>query len=552
MKSRTLSTIAVFGFLVAGAVCLGLRYRAIKLAEVARQDSLWDLIYEVEFEPVITADQDGQEEAVVRLAMPFDTPHCRVIRGRESRESWTVPDPDLHARLAGPDVFTGNRSLRLGTRQVSPNAYTASAKFRLHLSPRTDLGPTPPLENLTLDARQHYTSAEVGPPPDGAAILPVDDAQVREVAQLVPNDAVTDMEKVQWVFDYCMGIDSTDEAATDDAKLALTKRKGTPKARARAMVTLCRALDIPARLVAGFRIQQGTGLRPHVWVEVFQGQSWIPFDPVVGWELNLPMDFVPVRRDADEIAWKNRNVDAAKFKPSFSLIKAPIDPRILRADEQHPRQILNLTRLPVAMHTVLRILLLLPLAAFITAFVRNVVGLQTFGTFSPALLAMSFIYADWKTGVLILLIVLLVGLLGRGFLEKLRLLMVPRLSIILTMVILCVVFTVSALDFVLPTIRGDAVLLPMVILTMLIERFHVSMEEDGLMFTVKLAVGTAAVAALCYAVLKWESVGAFVLTYPESHFFTIAAFIVLGRYAGYRVTELWRFRDLVESGEAPR
>jgi hypothetical protein len=103
-----------------------------------------------------------------------------------------------------------------------------------------------------------------------------------------------------------------------------------------------------------------------------------------------------------------------------------------------------------------------------------------------------------------------------------------------------------------PDIRAEVVLLPMVILTMLIERFHVSMEEDGLMFTLQLAAGTLLVALLCYLMLGWERVGEWVLTYPEVHFFTIAAFIILGRYAGYRLTELWRFRDLVEPGEPVR
>jgi hypothetical protein len=268
--------------------------------------------------------------------------------------------------------------------------------------------------------------------------------------------------------------------------------------------------------------------------------------------MNLPMDYVPVRRGADQVVFANENVNPTTFTRNFVIKKLVIDSRVLFGDIQHPVQILDLKRLPVATHTVIKILLLLPFAALITAFMRNVVGLQTFGTFSPALLAMSFIYADWKTGILILLIVMMVGLFGRGFLERLRLLMVPRLSIILTVVILCVVFTVSALYYMLPAIRGDAVLLPMVILTMLIERFHVSMEEDGLMFTLHLAIGTIIVAALCYAVLAWEQVGEFVLTYPESHFFTIAAFIVLGRYAGYRMTELWRFRDLVDTGEVVR
>jgi hypothetical protein len=101
----------------------------------------------------------------------------------------------------------------------------------------------------------------------------------------------------------------------------------------------------------------------------------------------------------------------------------------------------------------------------------------------------------------------------------------------------------------LPEIVTDAVLLPMVILTMLIERFYVTTEEDGLMYTVQLAAGTLMVAALVYAVLAWNEVGQFVLVYPESHLFTIALFIFLGRYAGYRITELWRFRDLVTSSE---
>ena len=49
--------------------------------------------------------------------------------------------------------------------------------------------------------------------------------------------------------------------------------------------------------------------------------------------------------------------------------------------------------------------------------------------------------------------------------------------------------------------------------------------------------------------LGWNEVGQFVLVYPESHLFTIAIFILLGRYAGYRITELWRFRDLVTTAE---
>jgi inner membrane protein involved in colicin E2 resistance len=85
----------------------------------------------------------------------------------------------------------------------------------------------------------------------------------------------------------------------------------------------------------------------------------------------------------------------------------------------------------------------------------------------------------------------------------------------------------------------------MVILTMMIERFYLTSEEDGTRFALQLLAGTAVVAGCCYAVLRWDEVGDFLLTFPELHFFTIAALIMLGRYTGYRLTELWRFRDMV-------
>jgi hypothetical protein len=361
--------------------------------------------------------------------------------------------------------------------------------------------------------------------------------------ETVRRSSETRLQEIQEVFDYCAAINSTPEAS-DAVRDAVTSGNGTPLARARTMVTVCRALDIPSRLVTGFIVRQAADIQPHVWVEVFEKQEWLPFDPTNGYSLTLPPNYLPVRRGGDQIYAPPVNVSDLSAK--FSIKRLPPESAVLRREIKHPLQVFDLTRLPVPMHNVMSLLLLLPFGALITAIIRNVVGVQTFGTFAPALLAMSFIYANWETGVAILIIVVAIGLLGRWWLERLRLLMVPRLSI------LCVVFSVSTFDFMGLTPSAQAVLLPMVILTILIERFHVTVEEDGLMFALKLAAGTLVVAALCYIVLGWEEVGAWVLRYPEVHFFTIAAFILLGRYAGSRLTELWRFRDLIEPGEPAR
>ena len=113
---------------------------------------------------------------------------------------------------------------------------------------------------------------------------------------------------------------------------------------------------------------------------------------------------------------------------------------------------------------------------------------------------------------MVLLAVIVLGLTSRRFLDRLKLLLVPRLGMILTLVVLCMVFSVSVLEYYRrSTEKPQAVLLPMVILTMIVERFYVTTEEDSPRFAVQLLIGTLLVAACCYAVLCWDEVGRWIL-----------------------------------------
>jgi transglutaminase-like putative cysteine protease len=543
LNSRTLSTMAILGCVLAGAVCVALRYHSLNRAQIAREESFWLLTYEVKFDanPVT-----GNERARLRLPMPFNTRFCEIL-------DYSAIHSELNA-VDRTDAFTGTRELILSTQ--TSGEYSASANFRFRLRPSSDAGRQPPLEELKPSDELRYLETTPS--------LPVDSTAVRDVVQQIMQGA-TDEERVLAIFHYCQSLAPGD---TESVGQALQNKSADSTGRARTMVALCRAARVPARLVTGFEIKQArgrlakaqdgasaaelpaVGAQPHVWMEAYLDQKWVPFDPTYGFTYST--NFLPVRRGSDEVLLPNGNIDRPSIRSAFSITRFDPAAQVTAASERHPLDILELTRLPVPMHKIMKILLLLPFAALITTFMRNVVGLGTFGTFSPALLAMSFIYADLTTGLAILVIVMIVGLFGRKFLERLRLLMVPRLSIILTMVILCVVFGVSTLHYLLPAVSAEVVLLPMIILTMLIERFHVTAEEDGLAYTVQLALGTLLVAVLCYLVLRWDRVGSTVLTYPETHFFTIALFIMLGRYAGYRLTELWRFRDLVEQSEPIR
>jgi len=96
------------------------------------------------------------------------------------------------------------------------------------------------------------------------------------------------------------------------------------------------------------------------------------------------------------------------------------------------------------------------------------------------------------------------------------------------------------------TPSASAVLLPIVILTMMIERFNIIAEEDGLPNALKIFVTTILVSVCCFLVMKVEMVGRLALIFPEVQLFNVAILLMIGRYSGYRLSEIWRFRDITQ------
>ncbi len=107
---------------------------------------------------------------------------------------------------------------------------------------------------------------------------------------------------MQRVFLYCREKIATEDIdAADDAATVLEEGRGTPLGCARAMIALCRGAKIPSRPVAGFIVEAGDHAIAHVWVEVWMGDRWVSYDPVNGYEKELPTDFVPARRGEDQV-----------------------------------------------------------------------------------------------------------------------------------------------------------------------------------------------------------------------------------------------------------
>ena len=484
----------------------------------AADDRLWRLTYNISF----TADKPGTR---IHVALPHSTRDCRVYR-EDFSESGLSTGVVRNRR-------TGSRSI-VAVPVKWPERVTLAAGFDIQVSPGKGPSDRALEKALSTEERAHYLQAERG--------VQVSSPEVSEVLMGLSRGSTRPEGLLERIFQYCWeDIEPGDYTGPADAAGALSHGAPSVLGRARAMVALCRTGGIPARLVLGFIVRSQTNARPHVWLEAFNGRKWIPYDPELGYSRDLPANYLPVRRDGIVVVTSSAPLDLVS---KFSIQRAPPAPGSTTFTKRTFFDFVDLTRLPAGMQETLAIVLLLPAGALVTALFRNLIGIETFGTFAPALLALSCVYADWRMGLIVFVLVLVIGLSARALLHRMKLLMVPRLSIMLTVIVLCMAMAVLILDYLGLTPSARAVILPLVIMTMMIERFYVTSEEDGLRYALKLLAGTIVVAACCLLLLRWEELGRLALRFPESTLVIAAGLLLIGRYSGYRLTELLRFRDL--------
>jgi hypothetical protein len=90
-------------------------------------------------------------------------------------------------------------------------------------------------------------------------------------------------------------------------------------------------------------------------------------------------------------------------------------------------------------------------------------------------------------------------------------------------------------------------LFPMVILAMTIERMSITWEENGAQTALVQAFGSLVVACLGYLVMTNQHLSYLMFAFPELLIVILGICLWMGRYTGYRISELFRFRDFNKS-----
>ncbi len=189
------------------------------------------------------------------------------------------------------------------------------------------------------------------------------------------------------------------------------------------------------------------------------------------------------------------------------------------------------------------LLLMLPVIATIFSFLKQVVGITTFGLYTPTIVTLSFLALGTSTALFFLLFTLAVGYSARLLMRRMRLLYIPKVAIILTVVSASLLFLVALSTWFGLSFTRETVFILLMLSTQT-ENFLNLKTEEGWWSAVVAVVETVIGAVLCVAVVQWQALQSIVLAYPELIAVTVLINVLLGRWTGLRLVEYFRFREV--------
>lgn len=334
----------------------------------------------------------------------------------------------------------------------------------------------------------------------------------------------------------------------DTTVLAFLPMKKSQKEMAEATVSLLALQNIPTRIVRGIKLEENKkSFTPDLMLEAYTEGRWTLYNLQTG-KKGIPENFVIIQRGGDSLLDVEGGQDSVvkysvlkSLSSSFGLAK-----HRAKLANQKTWFDYSIYSLPLAEQNTLKWLMIFPLGILITVLMRNVVGVQTMGTFTPMLIAMSLVKTGFAAGLISFTFIIGLGLLIRAILSKLNLLLVPRISAVVIFVIL-IMQALTILGYQMKIdVASSAVFFPIIIMAWIIERASITWEEDGAMNATKEIVYSVLVAIITYFVICNEDIRYIMFAFNELNLVILFIVMLLGTYTGYRLTELRRFKPLVK------
>ena len=279
---------------------------------------------------------------------------------------------------------------------------------------------------------------------------------------------------------------------------------------------------------------------PVPMMEFYDGSNWQAVEAVSERE---PGRLVVWSRGASLLDVRGGSNSQVFFTAARSL--APLD--ATEALSKAPAWIGSIAALPVNERRVFRYIALIPVGAFMIVFLRNLIGINMLGTFMPVLLALSFLEIPLVPALVMFSLLLAVGLFFRFFLSRLNLLVVPRVAACVVVVSLLMIVMGLFSWRMGMTLGLQVTVFPMVVMAWTIERMSILWDEEGPADALRQAGGSLLAAILAYLIMRVSTVDYWAQYFPELLLILLAGILLIGRYTGYRLSELIRFKSFPRS-----
>lgn len=495
----------------------------------------------------VTMKIDGKSagnNARLMTLTPLDFAHQHIQRESfQSHEMLSKPPTARHPQRR--EVLW---SPKAGVRE---GAFSATYSFYCDVDVRS---PSAPMTEL---AKTLQAPPSRGEQLEAESLMESDHHAISDLAQQLVEGRDSSYDQLQAFYQY------VDERVHNEPSVGivgigalecLAKGRGDALAKSRLLVALCRNRGIPARLVTGLTLTKGPEQTAHTWVEAWVREHWRPMCPFYHHLGRVPATYL-VFGFGDQPVVRGRNVadlDYA-FLVEHTAPEQPAAGATVETESTAVRRIvkqLSLDALPGPERRLVEFLLLVPLAALIVCLFRNVIGLNSFGTFAPALIGLAFRDLHSLPGIMVFISIVLLGWGLRRVLDAYHLLQVPRTAVMLTLVVIVLITAIVAANYKDLEATKYIPLFPIVILTGMIERFWTLEVEDGTTSSFRTLLGTMFIATCIALLLSREKLVSHMVRFPETLGLVMAVQLLIGRYTGYRLSELFRFRDFLRMADA--
>lgn len=193
------------------------------------------------------------------------------------------------------------------------------------------------------------------------------------------------------------------------------------------------------------------------------------------------------------------------------------------------------------------LILMLPIIATLIAFLRQVVGIKAFGIYTPLIITFAFLATNGlKYGIAIFISVILIGMLMRFALRPFRLLYLPRVAIMLTVVALLILVILVLGGNMKRTGLASVSIFPILIMITLVEKFVAVQIEKGNKTALLLTFETLMISVIGYYLASWETLIRLIASQPWIIILTVPLNILFGKWTGLRISEYVRFRNVIK------